>query len=140
MRWLCLGFSPIFAFALTTSPRRLSSSDWRPSSLSGIPSLLAVNNCRSSCSQVLSAFFFSSWDRALSLTTCFGLAKCASGFSTLSFVFDLFAIWFLLAGDHTTTTFWRDVEFLQNYGHRQLLHLCESSLRPSRLWQSCLHD
>ena len=34
------------------------------------------------------------------------------------FVFDVLAIGFLLAGDHTTTTFWRDVEFLQNCGHR----------------------
>src|SRR5664279_2618664 len=87
---------------------------------SGQPSLLAVSNCRSSCSQVLSAFFLSSWERALSLTTCFGLAKCASGFSTLSFIFDVLAIGFLFAGDHTTTTFWRDLEFLQNCGHRQL--------------------
>jgi len=56
----------------------------------------------------------------------------------LFFVFDAFAIGFLLAGDYTTTTFWRDVEFLQNYGHRQLPHLRETPLRTSRLWQSCL--
>jgi hypothetical protein len=52
---LCFGFAPISSFVLTTSPRRLPLSDWRPSSLPGMPSLLAVNNCRSSCSQVLSA-------------------------------------------------------------------------------------
>jgi hypothetical protein len=39
----------------------------------------------------------------------------------LSFIFDILAIGFLLAGDHTTTTFWREVEFLQNYGHRLCL-------------------
>src|SRR5665647_1114578 len=117
MRWFVLGFSPIFPLARTTSPRRLSSSVRKPSSLPDIPSLLAVSNCRSSCSQVLSASFFSSWDRTLSLTTSFGLAKCASGFSTLSFAFDVFAIGCLLAGDYTTTTPWRDLEFLQNYGH-----------------------
>src|SRR5665647_2355591 len=100
MRWFVLGFSPIFPLARTTSPRRLSSSGRKPSSLPDIPSLLAVSNCRSSCSQVLSASFFSSWDKTLSLTTSFGLAKCASGFSTLSFAFDVFAIGCLLAGDY----------------------------------------
>ena len=45
---------------VTTSPRRLPLV--RPGDLrrfQDMPSLLAVSNCRSSCSQVLSAFFFS---------------------------------------------------------------------------------
>ena len=40
--------------------------EWKVTYLELLFALLAVNNCRSSCSQVLSAFFFSSWDRALS--------------------------------------------------------------------------
>jgi hypothetical protein len=34
--------------------------------------------------------------------------------------FDVFAIGCLLPVDYTTTTPWRDLEFLQNYGHGHL--------------------
>src|SRR5674476_1434884 len=39
--------------------------------------------------------------------------------------------------------FWRDVEFIQKCGRRQLPKLCGSSLWTSRLWYSCFsrsHD
>ena len=51
------------------------SSRVRPSSLPVTPSLLAVSSWRASCSQVSRAFFFSSRERSLSLTTSLGFSN-----------------------------------------------------------------
>jgi len=113
---LCFGFAPISSFVLTTSPRRLPLSDWRPSSLPGMPSLLAVNNCRSSCSQVLSAFFFSCWDRAVSWTISLRLIELSFRIFNLVLRFHAIRHWMppLICMGTKTQTVWRGLKFLSN--------------------------